>query len=85
MDAVEAVAVAGAQGQLPRVAVLLGAADSLRAGIDSLATPVDRADFEPVLTAARVQLGEARFKAAWAKGQAMTLEQAIVYALEETG
>jgi hypothetical protein len=29
-----------------------------------------------------VQLGDATFEAAWAEGRAMTLEQAIGYALE---
>jgi tetratricopeptide (TPR) repeat protein len=34
--------------------------------------------------AARQQLGEERWKAAWEEGRAMTLEQAIAYALGET-
>ena len=39
---------------------------------------------ERSLTAVRSHLHEATFVAAWAEGQAMTLEQAIAYALEET-
>ncbi len=31
----------------------------------------------------RAQLGDARFAAAWAEGQVMTLEQAVAYALDE--
>ena len=38
-------------------------------------------DNEHDLTAARDQLGEVPFTAAWAAGQAMTLEQSIDYAL----
>jgi len=35
------------------------------------------------VAAARSQLDEAAFATAWAAGQALTLEQAIAYALEE--
>ncbi len=35
-----------------------------------------------VLSAARAQLDEAAFAAAWAEGQAMTMEEAVRYALE---
>jgi len=35
------------------------------------------------LAAARTTLGEEAFAAAWAEGQAMTLEQAVEYALKE--
>ena len=33
----------------------------------------------------RAELGDAIFAAVWTTGQAMTLEQAIAYALEEAG
>jgi len=36
------------------------------------------------IAAARAQLGEATFEAAWAGGRAMTLEQAVAYALDKT-
>jgi tetratricopeptide (TPR) repeat protein len=45
--------------------------------------PVDRDDYERDITLARAQLGEEAFTAAWAAGQAMSLEQAIALALEE--
>jgi non-specific serine/threonine protein kinase len=35
------------------------------------------------LTEARAQLGEAAFEEAWAEGKAMTIEEAIEYALAE--
>ena len=38
--------------------------------------------YERQLLAARAQLGEATFAAAWAAGRAMNLEQAIAYALD---
>jgi predicted ATPase/DNA-binding SARP family transcriptional activator len=45
--------------------------------------PVDRGDYERDVALARAQLGEEAFVIAWATGQAMSLEQAIAYALEE--
>jgi tetratricopeptide (TPR) repeat protein len=42
----------------------------------------ERAEHERVIVTARAQLNEAAFAAAWAAGQAMTLEQAIAYALK---
>jgi hypothetical protein len=35
--------------------------------------------------ATRRHLSDGAFEAAWAEGQALTLEQAIAYALEESG
>ena len=42
-------------------------------------------EYNRIVEAVRAQLDEATFRAAWAKGQAMTLEQAVISALEETG
>ena len=70
--------------QLPvRAARLFGAAEALR---ESVCVPLPRvhcADYERDVAAARTQLDEATFAVAWAAGQAMTLEQAIAYALSE--
>ena len=46
--------------------------------------PADRAEYERDLEAARAQLDEATFTRAWKAGQAMSVEQAIAYALEGT-
>ncbi len=46
--------------------------------------PVDRAEYDRNVTGARSQIGAGQFDAALVEGQAMTLEQAIAYALEET-
>jgi hypothetical protein len=43
----------------------------------------DRKDYERYLASARAQLDEAAWEAAWQEGQAMTLEQAVEYALNE--
>jgi predicted ATPase/class 3 adenylate cyclase len=44
-------------------------------------TPTDEIDYEHYLAIARVQLDEVTFQAAWAEGKAMTLEQAVAYAV----
>jgi len=60
---------------------LWGAAEALRQAIRAREAPASRATRERLITLARAQLGEAAFNAEWAKGQAMTVEQAIAEAL----
>jgi hypothetical protein len=43
--------------------------------------PIWRAEHERSLAAVRAQLGEAEMARLWAEGEAMTLEQAVAYAL----
>lgn len=43
----------------------------------------DRAAYDKEKAAARAALGENAFRAVWEEGQAMTLEQAVKYALED--
>ena len=74
---------AGAQGQPRRVARLFGAAEGLREAIGVTLPPSVRADYDSTVAAARASLGEAALARAWAEGRAMTLEQAIEYALAE--
>jgi hypothetical protein len=72
--------VAGAVGQGECGARLLSAAESLYDTI-GLSWPEARADFERYMAAARAQLDEATFAAAWAEGRALSLEQAVTEAL----
>ena len=65
-----------------RAARLWGAVAALREKTGKRAAPASRATYERAVDTARAQLGDAFFAAAWAEGQAMTLEQAIAYALE---
>jgi tetratricopeptide (TPR) repeat protein len=65
-----------------RAAQLLGAADGLRATIGVPRPPGERALYERIVASVRAQLDEAAFAAAWATGLAMSLKQAIRYALE---
>jgi non-specific serine/threonine protein kinase len=74
-------ALAARQQRPERAVRLLGAAAALCAASD-LPRPSVRADYEHDLATARAQLDAASLAAAWAAGQAMSLEQAISYALE---
>jgi len=73
--------VAGSQ-QLERAARLFGAAEALRAAAGVPLTPFDRADYDRDVAAIQAQLDNAALKAAWVEGRAMSLEQAVAYALE---
>jgi predicted ATPase len=75
----------GAQQHPERAARLLGAAEALREATYVPVPPVDRTDYERTVAAARAQLDEINFASAWATGRAMLLEQAMAYALEESG
>ena len=75
----------GATGQPQAAARLLGAVESSLRALGLVMDAPERMEYDRIVEAARAQLDEATFQAAWAKGQAMTLEQAVVYALEETG
>jgi hypothetical protein len=46
--------------------------------------PSDQLEIDRYEAAVRKQLTEEAFKVAWDKGQAMSLEQATAFALEET-
>jgi non-specific serine/threonine protein kinase len=76
-----AASLAGSQGKAARSARLWGAAEALREAIGTVLSPFERHLYEPYFTAARAQLDEAAWKAAWAGGHAMTTEEAIEYAL----
>jgi non-specific serine/threonine protein kinase len=65
-----------------RAAWLWGAAEALRQSIGAREAPASRSTRERLQAAVRAQLGEAAFNAAWAEGQATTMEQAIAWALQ---
>ncbi len=69
--------------QYERAARLLGAANSDWLTQFAHLHP-EIAPFEQEVEQAHTQLGEVAFATAWAEGQAMTHDQAIAYALEET-
>jgi hypothetical protein len=83
--AVEALTVfaylAVAQGLAERAMSLAGAAVSNYRALSKRLFPRQLADFERTQATARQMLGPQAAAVAWKKGQAMTLEQAIAYAL----
>jgi tetratricopeptide (TPR) repeat protein len=80
LEAVASLAVA--QGEAERAGRLYAAAERSREAKGTPLTPSERKEYERYFTAARAALGEQSFAAAWSEGRAMTLEQAIEYALE---
>jgi non-specific serine/threonine protein kinase len=78
--------VAAGQNDPERAAQLLGAAETIfkEIGLDISIWPHRLADYKDWAAAARAQLGEETFAAAFAAGRAMTQEQANKLALETT-
>src|SRR5262249_32647730 len=82
----EALASVNVRDNKPEPAPRLWAATAqLREEIGSPRTPKEQAEYDRDVAAAHRALGEAAFSAAWEEGRAMTLEQAIEYALAEEG
>jgi predicted ATPase/class 3 adenylate cyclase len=75
---------AGAAGQGHRAARLLGAAGALRETLGAPQPANEREDTEQAVAAARAALGEAAWTVAYAAGKALTLDEAVAEALEET-
>jgi non-specific serine/threonine protein kinase len=67
--------------QYERAARLFGAANQLRDALGFRSKPADQECYDHYTATTRARLGEAAFAAAWAEGGAMTLDQAIDYAL----
>jgi predicted ATPase/DNA-binding SARP family transcriptional activator len=70
-----------AQGDQVRALELFGAVDASLEAMNSQMFSPDQIEYERYLAAVRVGLDETTLNAAWAKGRAMTLEQAVDYAL----
>jgi hypothetical protein len=60
---------------------LFGAAEALRKATERQLSVSEREEYERDLAVARSHLDERAFAAAWAEGQAMSLDQACAYAL----
>ena len=73
---------AASQGQTTRGTRLWGAADALRTRLGAPLTASDQQ--KQAIIEARQALGDGAFAAAWDGARAMTLEQAVEYALGET-
>jgi hypothetical protein len=76
-------ALAVAHGEMERAARLFGATADFYRHLQFLLSPLERQQHEHDLAAARAALGEKSFSAFWAEGHAMTMKQAVDYALQE--
>jgi hypothetical protein len=75
----------GREEDFRRAARLFGAAEALRAPMKSKIDLVDQPEYERQVALVRDQLDETTFAAGWGEGQAMTLRQAVDYALADQG
>ena len=66
-----------------KAVILLGAANAWRGRVGAPRRPIDRADYEALLENLRAALSAETFSSVWEAGEAMPLEQAVAYALEE--
>jgi DNA-binding SARP family transcriptional activator len=71
-----------ATGQPVIAARILGAVASARKAIVRPRDPMEARQLEPFLKRLQEQLGEAAMSAAWAEGEAMSLEEVTAYALD---
>jgi ATP/maltotriose-dependent transcriptional regulator MalT len=74
--------IAGMSQQPTRAARILGAVDAIRSEIEVPVPPVILQDYDRFVPLARSQLAPPAWDRAWAEGCAMSLEQALSYALE---
>jgi non-specific serine/threonine protein kinase len=75
----------GAKGQAERAAQLIGAGEALYEAMGVRPQSSDQSEIDRIVAAVREQLDEAAFEAARAAGRAMSLEEAVAYALGEDG
>ncbi|HKY54412.1 MAG TPA: hypothetical protein VJM08_08910, partial [Anaerolineales bacterium] len=71
------------QGEVQWGAILLSAAESLLQSTGGAWWPADRIEVEANQKIIRSALSESELTAAWKKGKAMTLEQALAFAFEQ--
>ncbi len=76
--------VACAQGHYVHAARLIGAGEALFKAVGYQPHVFQQAYIDQIVAATRARLGEPAYAAAWAEGQAMTLEHAIESALSDT-
>jgi len=74
----------GMIGKPEQAARLFGVVDSFYARIGKKMVPSDQKEFDHYVAVVRAQLDEALFAKAWAECNDITIEQAIVFALQET-
>ena len=74
-----------AAGESERAAHLFGAAETLREAVGASVLAFYRADYERAIGLARTALGQERFESCWTAGRALSPDEAVAYALGESG
>ena len=77
-------AIAAAQGKFEHAAILMASVETQLALIGIQLIYMDKKEYEHNLALLRAKLEEKTLAKFWAKGKAMSLEQAVAFALEET-
>ncbi len=72
-----------AEEEPQRAIKLFGAAEALRERIQSPMTDYEQIEYDQSIAQLRAMLAEAEFNTLWAEGRAMTMEQAIQFALND--
>ena len=75
--------IAKSQEEEQRAAVLFGAAEALLESINTPMTPFERVEYDREVDDLRANMDEKNLARFWEKGKAMTMQQAIEYALEK--
>jgi tetratricopeptide (TPR) repeat protein len=71
-------------GNPQRAARLLGAAEVLREALGTAVDTVDQGEYDQAVSIVRNRLDKDGFAIAWQEGRAMSMEEAVAYALEES-
>ncbi|HVF98273.1 MAG TPA: tetratricopeptide repeat protein, partial [Chloroflexia bacterium] len=77
--------IAAAEGNPERAALLFGATDGIMQATGEAVPVANRAEYAQIVAGVRDSLGKEAFEAAWDKGQAMSLDEAVAYGLEGSG
>jgi hypothetical protein len=76
--------IAVVQEKFARAAQIMAAVETQLAAMGMRLLPVDNMEYERNLALLRTQLDEKILNKFWSKGKAMSLEEVIAFALEET-
>ncbi len=77
--------VMSAAGDYERAAHLFGAAETLREAVGASVLAFYRADYDRAIGMTRTALGKQKFASCWTTGRALSSEEAVAYALGESG
>ena len=70
-------------GKYKQAALMIGWADAARKRVGDTRPHGEQADIDRIISACLLKIGEESFSDAYDAGQKMTMDEAVVYALEE--